>query len=201
MLCLLIVNAALAESPAIGLRLSGEILQDPVLAVTYGSSSLSADGVVSVPLPYHLELGASIGYRRMGGHLADGGVPTEETSWLWYAPLQMTLGLRMPVSKLFVIADAGPSVVVWEEQVPAEPLEGIGSSGGKIGLVGEVGVAVPLATPRTLHDPEGGASGLEVTGSLGYRYTFQRVSGCMLESPCGLSFTALRASVGVQLRL
>jgi hypothetical protein len=195
------VTAALAESPAIGLRLSGEILQDPVIAVNYGSSSLSADGIFSMPLPYHLELGASIGYRRMGGSLSKDGAQTGESSWMWYAPVQVTLGVRMPVGKLFATADAGPAVVAWEEETPPDLEEGVGSSGGKIGLVGEVGVAVPIATQKTLHDPEGGPSGLEVTGTLGYRYTFPRISGCLLESPCGLSFTALRASVGVQLRL
>jgi hypothetical protein len=201
MLSLLTISAALAESPGIGLRLSGELLQDRILSVTYGSSSLSGDAVLVVPLPYHLELGASIGYRRMGGNLSVDGTPTTDSSWIWYAPIQLTLGIRAPVSKVFLYGDLGPSVVAWEEKVPVEPEEGIGSSGGKLGIVGEVGVAVPLSTSHSLHDPQAGIGGLELTGTLGYRYTFQRTSGCVLESPCGLSFSALRASVGVLLRL
>ena len=199
MLCLL--SAALAESPGVGLRLSGELLQDPILAVNYGSSSLSADAVVVVPLPYHLEVGASVGYRRLGGFLASDGTPTEDSSWIWYAPVQLTLGMRAPVSKVFLYGDLGPSVVAWEEKVPTQPQEGIGNSGGKWGVIGEVGVSVPLSLERSLHDPQGGPGGLEVTGTLGYRYTFPRVSGCFLETPCGLSFSALRASVGVLVRL
>lgn len=201
MLSLLTIAAALAESPGIGLRLSGELLQDHLLSVSYGSSSLSADGVLSVPLPYHLEIGAAVGYRRLGGFLSDNGVVTEESSWIWYAPVQLTLGIRAPVSKIFLNADLGPVVVAWEEKAPEDLPEGIGSSGAKLGLVGEVGVAVPLQTSRSLHNPEGGIGGLEVTATLGYRYTFPRVSDCLLSSPCGLSFTALRASVGLLLRL
>jgi hypothetical protein len=201
MLSLLTIAVALAESPAIGLRLSGEILQDHLLAVSYGSSSLSADGVLSVPLPYHLELGAAVGYRRLGGSLTENDVATDVASWIWYAPIQLTLGVRAPVGQIFLNADAGPSVVAWEEKATENPPEGIGSSGAKLGLVGELGVAVPLRMSPSLHDPEGGFGGLEVTGTLGYRYTFPRVSDCLLSSPCGLSFSALRASVGLQLRL
>lgn len=201
MLPLLTITAALAESPGVGLRLSGELLQDRILAVSYGSSSLSADAVVVIPLVYHLELGASVGYRRMGGFLADDHGPTEQSSWIWYAPFQVTLGMRAPVGKIFVYGDLGPAVVAWEEKVPEDLPTGIGSSGGKLGLIGELGVAVPLAMSHSLHDPEGGPGGLEVTGTLGYRYTFPRVSGCVLTTPCGLSFSALRASVGILLRL
>ena len=199
MLCLL--SAALAESPGIGLRLSGELLQDHILAVSYGSSSLSADGVLVVPLPYRLELGAAVGYRRMDGSLSVDDAPTDESSWIWYAPLQVTLGMRLPVSKVFLYGDVGPTVVAWEEKAPENIQEGIGSSGAKLGLVGEAGVAVPLALSHSLHDPEAGLNGLEITATLGYRYTFPRVSDCMLTAPCGLSFTALRMSVGVMLRL
>jgi hypothetical protein len=202
MLSLLTIAAALADSPGIGLRLSGELLQDRNLAVNYGSNSLSADGVVLIPLPNHLEIGLSAGYRRLGGSLSlDGAAVSSESSWIWYAPIQVTLGLRVPVDKVFVYADAGPSVVAWEEKVPEEPALGIGSSGGKLGLVGEAGVAVPLPVSHSLHDPQGGFGGLELTGTLGYRYTLPRFSGCVLTTPCGLSFSALRASVGVMVRL
>lgn len=201
MLSLLTISAALAESPGIGLRLSGELLQDRILAVSYGSSSVSGEAVLVLPLPYHLELGATVGYQRLGGSLTADGAPTGESSWIWYAPVQVTLGMRAPVSTVFVYGDLGPSVVAWEEKVPYQPQEGIGSSGGKLGFVAEAGVAVPLNFQRSLHDPQSGPGGIEVTGTVGYRYTFPRVSGCVLETPCGLSFTALKASVGVLVRL
>lgn len=198
---LLLCALAHAENPGLGLRLAGEFLQDPSLSVGYGSSSLSGEGVVVLPLANHLEVGAVVGYRRLGGNLIAQDVATESSSWIWYAPITLNLGLRAPVGGLDVYGNIGPTMVIWAEQTPIDLGDGIGTSGGKYGISAETGLSVPIAVQHSLHDPEGGPAGLEVFGSLGYRQTFLRHADCPFESPCGLSFSAVRASVGLMLRL
>jgi hypothetical protein len=194
-------NAApLRDAPGLGLRLSGETLQDGNIATGYGSGSLSAEGLIAIPLG-PLEFGLSAGYRRLGGNLVDGTTPTDESSWISYAPLGLTLGARLPAGSMDLFARIGPGLVVWEEEVPTDPLAGIGSSGVKYALLVEGGVGIPLPVLRSLHDPDSGLSGLELQIDVGYRYTLPRMSGCLFEAPCGLSFSAFRAGVGLLVRL
>ena len=188
------------RAPGIGLRLSGETIQDADIAAGYGSGSLSAEGLIAIPLG-PLELGLSAGYRRLGGFLVDGTAPTDEGSWISYAPLALTLGARLPTGSMDLFGRIGPGLVVWEEEVPTDPMAGIGSSGVKYALIAEGGVGIPLPVLRSLRDPERGPSGLELQIDVGYRYTLPRVSGCLFEAPCGLSFSALRAGVGLLVRL
>jgi len=202
---LLSIAAALANdigTVGIGARLSGELLTDRSLALAYGSSSLSGEIYALLPLPYHLQLGAAVGYRRMGGTLVDAqGQPTQTATWLWYAPVQVTVGGWLPVGSIRLHADVGPSVIPWEEQQPPELALGVGSAGAKLGFVVEGGASVPIALQRSLHSPDAGPAGLDVSIGVGYRHSFLRRSGCVGESPCGLSFSALKASVGLTLRL
>lgn len=193
-------DPALSDAPGIGVRLSGELLQDANIAAGYGSGSLSVEGLLSVPLG-PLEFGAEAGYRRIGGELVDGTTPTGESSWISYAPISLTLGARLPAGSGALYAHAGPSLVIWEEQVPTDPVAGTGSSGGKFGFLVAGGAAIPLPVLRSLHDPDGGPSGLELQVDLGYRHTLPRVTGCLIEAPCGLRFSAVKAGVGVVLRL
>lgn len=204
-LCAHAASAAPAETsapraPGLGLRLSGETLQDANIAAGYGSGSLSAEGLIAVPVG-PLEIGLSAGYRRLGGNLVDGTEPTEESSWISYAPLSLTLGARLPTGSMDLFGRIGPGLVIWEEAVPTDPLAGVGSSGVKYALLVEGGVGIPLPVLRSLHDPDSGPSGLELQIDVGYRYTLPRMSGCLFEAPCGLSFSALRAGVGLIVRL
>ena len=188
------------RAAGLGLRLSGETLQDADIAAGYGSGSLSAEGLIAVPVG-PLEIGLSAGYRRLGGNLVDGTEPTEESSWISYAPLGLTVGARLPTGSMDLFGRIGPGLVIWEEAVPTDPLAGVGSSGVKYALRVEGGVGIPLPVRRSLHDPDSGPSGLELQIDVGYRYTLPRVSGCLFEAPCGLSFSALRAGVGLLVRL
>ena len=193
-------DPALSDAPGVGLRLSGEVLQDRTIAAGYGSGSLSIEGLLSIPLG-PLELGAEAGYRRLGGELVDGTAPTGEGSWISYAPITFTLGARLPAGSGALYARVGPSMVFWEEQVPTDLMAGIGSSGGKFGFLVAGGMAIPLPLLTSLHDPDAGPSGLELQIDVGYRHTLPRVTGCLIESPCGLRFSALKAGVGLVLRL
>lgn len=206
MLALLSITAALAAEDSgtigIGARLSGELLSDRNLAMVYGSSSLSGEVYAVLPLPYHLELGAAVGYRRLGGNLVDDtGTATNATSWLWYVPIQVTVGGQLPVGSISIFADIGPTVVMWEEEQPPELALGVGNSGAKLGLVVEGGARVPIAMQRSLHHPDQGPAGLDVSVLIGYRHSFLRQNGCVGEAPCGLSFSAVKAAVGLTLRL
>lgn len=192
---------AFAAEPGFGLRLSGEVLRDQVISVVYKSTSLSGEGLVLLPLRENLELGASLGYRRLGGFLVSDGVPTAETSWLWYAPIQVTLGARVPVNTLSLVGSVGPTVVLWGEEVPSGLSDGVGTSGGKFGLVAEAAVGIPLPVQHSLHDPDAGIQSLEFQIGAGYRYTFRSTRECLAESPCGLDFSALKATAGLVVRL
>jgi hypothetical protein len=107
----------------------------------------------------------------------------------------------MPVNSLFLYGAIGPSFIFWGEAIPQDLAIGIGTSGGKFGLGGEVGINVPLQLQQSLHDPDAGPSGLEVNIGLGYRYAFRSSNGCLSDPPCGLDFSALRLSAGLVLRL
>jgi hypothetical protein len=193
--------AAFAGEPGFGLRLSGEVLRDQVISVGYGSGSLSGEALVLLPLTEQLEIGAVFGYRRLGGSLTLDGVQTGESSWLWYAPMQLTLGARIPLNSLSVFGSVGPTLVLWGEEVPSGLADGVGTSGGKVGLAAEVGIGVPLQVQHSLHDPEAGIQALELQIGAGYRHTFRSMSGCLAESPCGLDFSALKATAGLVVRL
>ncbi|HNH45433.1 MAG TPA: hypothetical protein PKY30_00245 [Myxococcota bacterium] len=189
-------------SVGIGARLSGELLSDRNLALAYGSSSLSGEIHATVALPYYLELGTAVGYRRLSGNLVDeAGLATDTTSWLWYAPIQLTIGARIPLRSISVFVATGPGVVVWEEEQPPELALGVGSAGAKPAWVFEGGASVPIGMQRSLHNPDKGPVGLDVNILLGYRHSFRSHSTCIVESPCGLSFSALKAAAGLTLRL
>lgn len=192
---------AFAAEPGFGLRLSGEVLKDQVISVAYKSSSLSGEGFVLLPVGERMELGAALGYRRLGGSLVLDGVQTGETSWLWYAPIQLTVGVRVPINTLSLTGSVGPTVVLWGEEVPSGLSDGVGTSGGKLGLVVDVGVGIPLQVQHSLHDPEAGIQALEFQIGAGYRHTFRSTMDCLAESPCGLDFSALKATAGLVVRL
>ena len=62
-------------------------------------------------------------------------------------------------------------------------------------------MGIPLEVQHSLHDPEAGIQSLELQIGAGYRYTFRSTQECLAESPCGLDFSALKATAGLVVRL
>lgn len=196
----LVALAAAADAPvALGVQLTGEAVRDARIAVGYRGESLGLEGMGSAPLPWGgLEAAVTVGYRRLGGFKAtEDGVLGTEADWIWWAPLTLTVGKRAQLRGLSVSAEAGPSYVFWGSKPWNEP--GVGYYGGKWGLLGELGVRVPVGDPGpTLYDPSRAGRGVAISGTVGYRKSFLRHGDvCAPDPSCGLDFSALRLAAGV----
>lgn len=191
---------AAADAPvALGVQLTGEAVRDEQIALSYRGESLGLEGMASAPLAWGgLEAIATVGYRRLGGFkTTEDGAQSTEADWIWWAPLSLTVGKRAQLRGFSVSAEAGPSYVFWASKVWNE--EGTGYQGGKWGVLGEVGVRVPVGdSGPVLYDPSRSGRGVAITGAVGYRRSFlTRSEECDPGPVCGFDFSALRLAAGV----
>jgi hypothetical protein len=199
-----LASAADAPRPAyagVGASLVGEAVADATIGALYKDTSLSGEVEASLSLRYHLEAGMTAGYRRIGGSVAaDDGTPGG-ASWIWYAPVSLTLGATYPVGPVTLVASAGPSWVFFSEKPNGAASEA--TAGAKPGVLVQGGARIDLPSPPpSLHDPSRSPLGLQLAATVGYRWSAMRTEGCAdgAEAPCGLALSALRLGVGVRVR-
>ncbi len=186
---------------ALALHLVGEALHDDAIGRVYGDTSLSAEAVARVSLPYRLEAQVAVGYRRLGGVPVDAeGAPGDAATWLWYVPLSAVVGPRLAVGPLELVAAAGPTAVVWAEQAGNTP--DVGYRGAKFGLLtqGEARLDVAALTP-SLRGPDPDRLVVQIVGGVGGRWTWRPSGEACGGEPCGLDFGAVRLSLGVAMVL
>ncbi|MSP55819.1 MAG: hypothetical protein EXR69_09490 [Myxococcales bacterium] len=180
---------------ALGLRLSGESVNDATLAQMYGDRSLSGEFQAAIDLPHGLRASALIGYRRSGGYLIDAeGQLGDATSWIRYLPVAGLIGLHTEVGKVDLGAGLGPAAVSFAEQV------GIGgpeiSRGWKWGALVEGSARVQLGELQATD------SALSVEVSAGYRAMMRRHGEvCNGEDVCGFDLGAVKIGLGVVVAL
>ncbi len=203
MVALLVGWAAAAEGEtSLGVRLSGESLQDPYLSAAYTAEGLGGELTASVPLPKNLSWRVSVGYHRRGGFKqSPEGDATTLTSWLMYIPVSAPVYYDIHAGSAAVGVGLGPAYVVFAE--PTEVFEegeeyyGRKQSGGKFALVAELEarLATNMVSP-SLHAPDEGARRLDVVVTAGYRLAARHLNPANQE---GLSFSAVRVGLGLEL--
>lgn len=180
---------------ALGLRLSGESVNDPTLAQMYGDQSLSGELLASAELPHSLRASLLVGYRRSAGHLIDqDGELSGSTSWIRYIPVAATIGVHTDLGRVDLGIGVGPATVGFAEQV------GVGdastSRGWKWGALLEGEGRVHLGELQAT----GSAFSPEV--SVGYRAMLRRHGTvCGDEPVCGLDLSAVRIGLGAVVSL
>lgn len=193
MLVLALVSfASAATVPAVGVAASGEALLGAALPDHFQGSGIAVSAWGGFSLPYGLEGRLSLGYRRMGGTLVS-------TEWLWYVPVDLSVGVGLPVGKVTLLAYAGPSLVVWGTTPSDEA--GIGASGGNWGVDADAGIRVPtsLAKP-TLHDPDPVLQGIDVVVLAGFRWSEVHQAARAICDTCGFDFSAVHLDAGLAAR-
>lgn len=176
---------------ALGLRLEGESVDDPLLSYLYGDHSLSGELTASADLPHSLRFGFVAGYRRLGGRLVDedGGL-SESTSWVRYTPFAATVGLHLEVGRVDLGAGLGPATVGFAEQV------GQGDASTSRGW--KWGGLVEAAARVRVGELQASNTSISLEGSVGYRLMLRRHGAvCGDEPVCGLDFSAIRVGLGV----
>jgi len=176
---------------ALGLRLSGESVNDPTIAHMYGDHSISGELVATTDLPHDLRANLIVGYRRLSGNLLDAqGAVTESPTWIRYIPVAATLGVHTDVGIVDLGVGVGPSTVAFAEQVGMG--EEATSRGSKWGILAEGTARIHIGEMQATE------TGLSVEGSFGYRAMLRRHGAvCGDEKVCGFDFSALRLGLGV----
>jgi hypothetical protein len=192
------VTAAAHMEVSVGLHAVAEAIGDETLTRAYGSGSLGGELEARVRVLPFLEAGLSAGYRRLGGETLTDGVTSGEGSWLWYAPLAVTIGPRVSFGAFTAAASLGPTAIVWAEKPGTDPTAGY--EGGKWGVLGQAEARLdPRVFTRVMHDR--GPADFFLVARAGGRATLRTVSSCEVEAPCGLNFGALRLSLGATMVL
>lgn len=175
---------------ALGLRLSGEGLNDATLAQMYGDKSLSGEFMAASDLPHGFRVEALIGYRRSGGNLLDEeGRLSEAASWIRFVPVAGLVGLHTRFGRVDLGAGVGPAAVSFAEQVGAGGVAA--SRGWKWGALVEGTARVHLGALQATDSP------FSVEVSAGYRALRRRHGDvCGTEEVCGLDLSAVRVGLG-----
>lgn len=184
-------SLALAGDTSIGFFAAGEAAFGEALNDHFRGTSLGGELYTSFPLPLQLEGKVSVGYRRLTG------IDTAD-EFLWYSPVSATVGFAIPAGRASLFADLGPSYVLWGGT--PSTVEGIGSSGGNLGMLIEGGARYPtMLLQPSLHHPDAKIGGLDVVGSVGLRWSYTRRN---IDNPDELAFdfSALRLNLGVAAR-
>lgn len=176
---------------ALGIRLSGESVNDATLAQMYGDQSLSGEVLASSDLPHGFRAQVLVGYRRMGGNLIDSeGDVSASPTWIRYLPIAGTIGLHKDFGRVDLGAGVGPATVAFAEQVGEG--EAVTSRGWKWGALVEGGVRIHLGELQATD------SAFHFDASAGYRAMLRRHGPVCGEEPvCGLDLSAVRVGVGV----
>ncbi len=176
---------------ALGLRLSGESVNDPTIAHMYGDHSISGEITAATDLPLGMRASLMVGYRRLSGNLLTGeGAITENATWIRYIPVSATVGMHKDIGALDLGIGVGPSTVAFAEQVGMG--EEAASRGSKWGALAEGTVRMHLGETQATD------TSLSIEGSLGYRAMMRRHGAvCDGEKVCGFDFSALRVGLGV----
>lgn len=187
---LLALRCALAGS--LGLLASGEVIPGEALATRFRSAHVGVEAwAATSPVARVVEGRVSIGYRRLGG--------TVGPEWLWYAPVDLTVGVAAPTGPVTLLAHAGPSLVVWG--ATPSPLEGVGSSGGNWGVRADIGTRVRtrLFVPP-LHEEDPVIEGIDAVVLVGGRWSDVHDAARETCADCGFDFSAVRFLAGVGAR-
>jgi hypothetical protein len=188
---LLFASPSLAAAPTVSVAVSGEAVLGGAINTRFRGSSIG--GQVQGAMPYGpLDLRLTLGYRRLGG--------TVMSEYLWYSPVDLTVGLRLPVGRSTLFVHAGPSLVVWG----ATPNDKA-SSGGNWGAVGELGVIVPTRIYQApLYDTDPLLSGIDLVVTAGGRWSDVHDKALKHDAQCGtscgLDFSAIRLNAGLAIR-
>ncbi len=186
----------------LGVRAVGESVRDVGIGRVYGSTSLAGEASMVIGLPYGVEAGVQVGYRRIAGtEQAAQGAATGGATWIWYAPLSVTAGYGIELGVVNPYVAVGPSWVLWGEKPGTSP--DVGYSGGKVGLTFEGGVRVPFGRPMLeMHHRPATPDQLGLTLSTAWRHSFRTVGPrCGPredDAPCGLDFSAFRLALGLE---
>ncbi len=180
---------------ALGLRLSGESVNDATLAHMYGDKSLSGEFQAALDLPHAFRASALIGYRRSGGNQIDAqGQLADSSSWIRYLPVAGLIGLHTDLGRVDLGVGLGPAAVSFAEQVGLGPVET--SRGWKWGALVEGSARVHLGELQATDS----AFSVEVSG--GYRALMRRHGEvCGREEVCGFDLGAVRVGLGVMVGL
>lgn len=192
-----LIALSLAAEPSVGLSLAGEAALGKALNDRFRATSLGGQLQASVPVLGAIEGRVTFGYRNLSGTR----LPDE---YLWYAPIDLTVALSLPVGKGAFFVHAGPSLVVWGS-TPSEGDTETGNAGGNWGAVAELGVRIPTRLYQApLYDTSPLLQGIDVVVSGGGRWSdvhddaFAAGHGC--GDDCGLDFSAIRLNAGLAAR-
>lgn len=180
---------------ALGLRLSGESVNDATLAQMYGDKSLSGELQAAIDLPHGVRASALIGYRRSGGNQVGAeGQLAEASSWIRYLPVAGLIGLHADLGKVDLGLGLGPAAVAFAEQVGLGGAET--SRGWKWGALIEGSARVHLGELQVTDS----AFSVELSG--GYRALMRRHGEvCGGEDVCGFDLGAVKVGLGVVVSL
>lgn len=103
---LTLIAAALAADPTVALSVNGEAVLAHAINDRFRGSSLGGQLQASLPVYGPIDARLTVGYHRLTGIQL-----TTET--LWYAPVDLTAALSIPVGRATFFVHAGPSLVVW----------------------------------------------------------------------------------------
>lgn len=187
-----LLGVALGYATSAGLLASGEVLPGEALASNFRPAHLGAEAYVGTPAVARVFEGRlSLGWRRLGG--------TSGPEWLWYIPIDVTAGVAVPAGPVTLLAQAGPSLVVWGAS-PGDA-EGAGSAGGNLGARLDLGGRVPtrLWIPP-LHDGDPALEGVDLVVLAGFRWSDVHDAARDACAGCGFDFSAARLSVGLGAR-
>jgi hypothetical protein len=188
---LFLTTVTWAASPSVGVAVSGEAVLGKALNDRFNATSPGLQLQASAPVFGVFDGQLTFGYRRLGG--------TQMDEYLWYSPLDLTVGVSLPVGEGAFFAHAGPSLVIWGT-TPNDSA----SSGGNWGAVAEVGARFPTRIYQpAMHDTTPALKGLDVVVSGGGRWS--DVHDAALGHPecggdCGLDFSAIRLNAGLAAR-
>ena len=178
-----------------GLRLSGESVNDAMLAQMYGDQSLSGEVLASSDFPRGLRVTLLVGYRRMGGNLVDAeGEVTDATSWIRYLPITGLVGFHKALGRVDLGLGVGPATVSFAEQTGQG--DAPTSRGWKWGGLVEGNARIHLGELQATDS----AFFLDISG--GYRAMMRRHGEvCGDEPVCGFDLSAVKIGLGVVVTL
>jgi hypothetical protein len=179
----------------LSVRLLGEALADPELSAAYGGTGLGGEVAVTVPVIADLHVTLEGGYLRRAGHFRAEDGSDGAASYLWYLPMALPASWVLDLGPVRVGAGLGPAYLLFAE--PNVSDNEWGESGGKFGFVVEARGRVHTAfVRRSLYDPGGGPSRMDVTFGLGYRHAIKHVLPAQAGE--GHDFSAARVDLGLE---